>query len=136
MASLHSSSRIPRRPTPDAVRKPMQTAKVAMIIDVGPLRAGHSLEEALRLAFADDARPLGVASSAEGAIPAENQEALARAQVRATVAKVNLLKRADMRSRSSSTPQHICPWPREARAWVAHFIGWASHFYAPTFDIG
>jgi hypothetical protein len=60
------------------------------------LKAGHSLEEALRITFAHDARPPAIVPGAEGTIPAENQEALERAQTRATLAKVELLKRADM----------------------------------------
>jgi hypothetical protein len=60
------------------------------------LKAGHTLEEALRITFAHDARPLAIVPGAEGTIPAENQQALERAQARATVAKVDLLKRADM----------------------------------------
>jgi hypothetical protein len=137
-ASLHSSSRIPRRAAPGAARKPVHTGKAGKIdalfkgragskarganlrhqllykivtvaaehvehIDdaevprvLRQLKAGHTLEGALRITFAHDARPPAVAPSAEGAIPAENQEALERAQARATVAKVNLLKRADM----------------------------------------
>jgi hypothetical protein len=137
-ASLHSSSRIPRRAAPGAVRKPVQTGKAGNIhalfkgraggnarganlrhqllykivtvaaehlehIDdaevprvLRQLKAGHTLEEALRITFAHDARPSTVVPSAEGAIPAENQAALERAQARATLAKVDLLKRADM----------------------------------------
>jgi len=137
-ASLHSSSRIPRRAAPGAVRKPVQTGNagridalfkgragrngrgatlrhqlLSKIVTVAAehvehiedaevprvlkaLKAGHTLEEALRITFAHDARPQAVAPGAEGAIPAENQEALERAQARATVAKVELLKRADM----------------------------------------
>ena len=60
------------------------------------LKAGHTLEEALRITFAHDARPSTAVPRADAAIPAENQEALERAQTRATLAKVELLKRADM----------------------------------------
>jgi hypothetical protein len=137
-ASLHPSSRIPRRAAPDAVRRPVQTGKAGKIdaffksraggnarganlrhqllykiVTVAAehvehindaevprvlrqLKAGHTLEEALRITFAHDARPSTVVPSREGAIPAENQEALERAQARATLTKVDLLKRADM----------------------------------------
>jgi hypothetical protein len=137
-ASLRSSSRIPRRAAPGAVRKPAQSGKagkidalfkgragsnagggnlrhqlLSRILTVAAahveniedaevprvlkdLKAGHTLEAALRITFAHDARTPAVAASPEGAIPAENQEALERAQARARVAKVELLKRADM----------------------------------------
>jgi len=61
------------------------------------LKSAHTLEEALRITFPNNARLPAVVPGAEGEeIPAENQEALERAQARATVAKVDLLKRADM----------------------------------------
>ena len=60
------------------------------------LKSGRTLEEALRITFAHDARSSTGVPRAEGAIPAENQTALERAQARATLAKVDLLKRADM----------------------------------------
>ena len=136
--SLHTSSRVPRRAAPGAVRKPVQTGKAGKIdalfkgraggnarganlrhqllykivtvaaehveqIDdaevprvLKALEAGQTLEEALRITFAHDARPSTAVPGAEGGIPAENQEALERAQARAAVAKVDLLKRADM----------------------------------------
>jgi hypothetical protein len=56
------------------------------------LDARHSLEQALRDTFAHTQ----YRSAAGGEIPAENQQALNRAQARAAVAKMDLLKRADM----------------------------------------
>jgi hypothetical protein len=56
------------------------------------LDARHSLEQALRDTFAHTQ----YRSAAGGEIPAENQQALKRAQARAAVAKMDLLKRADM----------------------------------------
>jgi hypothetical protein len=60
------------------------------------LKSGRPLEEALRITYANEAPAQALLPGAEGAIPAENQEALERARVRAIAAKVNLLKRADM----------------------------------------
>lgn len=60
------------------------------------LKSARTLQEALRITYANEAPPQAVSPGAEGSIPAENQEALERARVRAIAAKVNLLKRADM----------------------------------------
>jgi hypothetical protein len=60
------------------------------------LQSAHTLQEALRITFGGDDRLLEVVLDEGSEIPAENQAALERAQVRATAAKVNLLKRADM----------------------------------------
>lgn len=56
------------------------------------LDARHSLEQALRDTFAHTQ----YRSAGDGAIPVENQQAINRAQARAAVAKMDLLKRADM----------------------------------------
>jgi hypothetical protein len=137
-ASLHPSSRRPRRAAPGAGRKPVLTGKAGKIdallkgragrkarganlrhqllykivtvaaehlehIDdaevprvLRQLKSAHTLEETLRITFAHEAPPPAVVPGAESEIPAENQEALERAQARATVAKVDLLKRPDM----------------------------------------
>ena len=56
------------------------------------LKSARTLQEALRITYANEAPPQAVSPGAEGSIPAENQEALERARVRAIAAKVNLLK--------------------------------------------
>jgi len=60
------------------------------------LKSGRTLEEALRITYANEAFPQVVLPRAQGTIPAQNQGALERAEARATAAKVNLLKSADM----------------------------------------